>query len=200
MKRNLYAVFVFFGLLSGCSTTLKPTTVGSTTGEFKTNHKISYGGVKLNEDYKEEYSKLVFIKTDEKSKKYNEFFLKSVENTKKFEKVVDVKGMEMIVFEKDLTDKVSSVSDLIGLHNLQKHIGNFLIIEPYVEWKGGYNYVASIKAIDAKSAKEVLHLENSAFNWDGLDQPLFFPLFNGLIQWVEGREINQENKKTKKKS
>ena len=100
--------------------------------------------------------------------------------------------MEQMVFSKNLSDEVSSVSDRIGLHNLQKHIGNFLIIEPYVEWKGGYSFFSSLKAFDAHTGEIVLHLENTAFNWSGLDQPLFFPLLNGLVQWIENQPIPEE--------
>ena len=72
---------------------------------------------------------------------------------------------EKMIIERQLTDTVSNVSDLIGLHNLAKQIGPFLVVEPYVEWKGGYNFVASLKAIDPGTGETVLHLEQKAFNW-----------------------------------
>ncbi|KXF80749.1 hypothetical protein [Enterovibrio coralii] len=192
IRGKLILVLTCFALLGGCSTTLKTTSVNTDTGEFETSHKISHGGVKIAEPFEEGYANMVYVKTDEKAQEYNDFFINSVKNSNKFNKVMSKQDMESLVLREKLTDNVSSVSDLIGLHNLQKHIGNFLILEPYVEWKGGYNYTSSLKAIDAETGETVLYLVNDAFNWDGLDQPLFYPLFNGLIQWADGRPINEE--------
>jgi hypothetical protein len=175
-------------MLGACATTLKPTPLGK-AGYFETDAKIVSDGVKLKEDFKPEYRQMIYVKTDNKNERFNTFYLESFENMGQFEKVLAKEDIESLVFEKNLANKVLNVSDRVGLHNLQKRIGPFLVVEPNVEWLEGYLYRASIKAYDPKTGKEVLMLEHEAFNWAGLDQPLFYPLFNAFLQWARGEEI-----------
>lgn len=203
MKISLALVSALL-LLGGCSTTLKPTTLDPKTGYFPTTSKLPPDGVKEQKPYDAaRYTKMLYVKTDEKNNEYNTFFLNSFKNMNTFEKVADKKDLEALVIEKQLTDKVSNVSDMIGLNNLQKQIGPFLVVEPYVEWKGGYNFEASLKAIDPETGATALHLHNTAFNWSGLDGPLFFPLMNGFMEWTQGKTISTANRNattsTKKK-
>jgi len=175
-------------LVTGCSTTLKSTNL-SEGGYFSTNAKIVYDGVKKKEEFKEKYKTLLYVKTDEKNKQFNSFYIETFKNMNVFEKVYDKELMENMVFEKKLTGSVFSISDKIGLHSLQKHIGPFLVVEPYVEWVKGYEFKAELKAYDPETGKDVLVIENKAFNWAGLDKPLFYPLFNAFLEWVRGEEI-----------
>ena len=64
-----------------------------------------------------------------------------------------------------------------------------MVVEPHLEWAGGYEYTASLKVHDPETGQYVLVLENEATNWSGLDQPLFYPLFNAFLQWTRGEEI-----------
>jgi len=186
-------------LVSGCSTTLTPHEI-DTSGKFPTSSKLSADSVKTIKPFAEKYKTLAYIKTDDsKVKKYNEFFVESFNNMKVFSKVVQKSDLESLVLERKLTDKVSNISDLIGLNQLQKQMGPFLVIEPYVEWKGGYNFFAQLKAVDPETGETVLLLEQNAFNWAGLDDPLFFPLLNGFLQWAKGETITTEPKTTESK-
>ena len=38
-------------------------------------------------------------------------------------------------------------------------------------------------------------VEQTAFNWAGLDDPLFFPLFNAFLEWTKGEKIRTAPKK-----
>lgn len=176
-------------LLTGCSTTLKATKVDS-SGRFPTDTAMSAEGVKVVKPFQDKYKQLLYVKIDEsKANMYKDFFVTSFTNSNLFAKVNQKTDFEQLVIERKLADKVSNVSDLIGLNNLAKQIGPFLVVEPYVEWKGGYNYIASLKAVDPENGETVLHLEQEAFNWNGLDKPLFYPLFNGFIDWAHGQQI-----------
>lgn len=189
---GLLVAVLFF---AGCSTTLKPHTVDA-TGRFPTGTKISEGGIKIIKPFSEKYKALAYIKTDNsKAKQYNDFFVESFRNMRVFAKVLQKPDLESLVIERKLTDRVTNISDLIGLNQLQKQIGPFLIVEPYVEWKGSYNYYAQLKAIDPESGETVLLLEQTAFNWAGLDDPLLFPLLNGFLQWSKGEPISTGSKK-----
>ena len=190
-------LLLLVSLLCACSTTLKPTTLDE-TGYFGTSTKIRSDSIKTKESFRPEYKKMLYVKTDEKNEKFNTFYIETFKNMNEFEKVLCKDEMESLVFEKNLTDSVSSVSDKIGLHNLQKEIGPFLVVEPYAEFLGGYNYSANLKAYDPETGKDVLVIENKAFNWAGLDKPLFYPLFNAFLEWVRGENIQTRSSQNNK--
>jgi hypothetical protein len=183
-------------LLGACSTTLKPPTLGK-SGHFETNKIIAPSSIKVKKAFRPEYRRMIYVKTDEKNERFNAFFLESFRNMGQFEKVLSKEEMEKLVFDKNLTDKVLSISDKVGLHNLQKEIGPFLVVEPYADWLGGYIFMARLKAYDPKTGKDILVLENEAFNWSGLDKPLFYPLLNAFLQWSRGEAIQTTQASTK---
>jgi hypothetical protein len=190
MKLYVPLIFSLALAITGCSTTMKPRSIDSTTGQFPTTSKLSADSVKATKPFVEKFKTLAYVKTDgSKAKQYNDFFVESLKNMGVFTKVVTKQELESLVLERKLTDKVSNISDLIGLNQLEKQMGPFLVVEPYVEWKGGYNFFAHLKAIDPASGETVLLLEQNAFNWTGLDDPLFFPLMNGFLRWTQGKPI-----------
>jgi hypothetical protein len=172
-----------------CSSTLKPATLDP-AGRFPTESRISPGGVKIARPFDSKFKPLLYVKIDDsKANMYRDFFVSSFRNMNFFTVVNEKSDFEKMIIERKLTDKVSNVSDLIGLNNLAKQVGPFLVVEPHLEWQGGYNYIASLKAIDPETGETVLHLEQKAFNWAGLDKPLFYPLLNAFIDWANGRTI-----------
>jgi hypothetical protein len=62
------------------------------------------------------------------------------------------------------------------------------VVSTDVEWLGGYDFTASIKAIDPMTGRTLYHAKRKAFNWAGLDKPLFYPLFNGFLGWVNANK------------
>ena len=195
MKLLLIATLVSF-LASGCASTLKPTTLDPSTGYFPTTTKLSASGIIVKKPFLPKYLAMLYVKTDANNKTYDDFYLTSFSNMNRFQKVVDKTQLESIVVEKKLMGKVSNISDLIGLNNLEKQIGPFLIVEPKIGRTGAYNYEASLRAIDPETGETVLHLQNAAYNWSGLDQPLFFPLLNGFLEWTQNKPISVEAQKT----
>lgn len=176
-------------LASGCSSTLKVAKPDA-SGHFSTQFLLDDGGAKTVKPFGDKYRAMVYLKMDEtKTKQYTDFFVTSFSNMGIFSKVAQKSDLEQLVIERKLADKVSNVSDLIGLNNLQKQIGPFLVVEPSVEWKGGYNYVGSMKATDPETGETMLMLEQHAFNWSGLDGPLFYPLLNAFADWAHGQPI-----------
>jgi hypothetical protein len=178
-------------LLEGCSSTLQATKLDE-TGHFSTGTLVDSDGVKAEKAFSEKYKAMLYVKIDDsKTEKYKSFFVSSFENMGTFSKVDQKSDLEQLVIEKKLSASVPNVSDMIGLHNLEGQIGPFIVVEPYVEWKGGYNFVASLKATDPETGETVLWLEQKAFNWAGLDKPLFYPLLNGFLEWTQGKKISQ---------
>lgn len=174
------------GLLSACATTLKTTELNPqgryTTQTMLDASKVTvtkpfdaarHGGRALVADYKDD-------------KTFGDFLVASVRNTKKFGTVYTEGELEKYVITSGV-EGVTDTSSLLSLNKLAKATGPLLLIKPYVEWKGGYNFSASIEAIDTETTETVFSAKQDAFNWSGLDQPLFYPLFNSLIDWTEGK-------------
>lgn len=181
----LSAIVCVLGLSIGCGSTLKPVTLDPTTGRFPTQTAIPDSSVKINKPYDSKYRKLIYLKSDAKEiTPYHKFFKESLENMHKFDTVGDKEYFEQLIIQKNLSDKVSNISDLVGLHNLAKEIGPFLVVEPTVLFKGGYNFSADLKAIDPENGQVLIEIHHDAFNWSGLDEPLFYPLLNRFMDWV----------------
>ena len=180
--------------LAGCSSTLKPATIDASTGYIPTQSRISKGGVEIEEPFNAKYLSLLYVKTDSKSDKFNDFFLKTFKAMGKFKQVLSKDEMESLIISRGLSGQVGNISDLIGLHNAAGALGPFLIVEPTAEYQGGYNFTASLKVTDAETGRVVLKLTNTATNWAGLDQPLFYPLFNGFLSWTNEAQIETESR------
>jgi hypothetical protein len=179
-------------LLTGCATSFKATQTDPQTNLFATSYKIPSDGVNVNEEYKNEYSKTAYLKVEGiNTPVVQNFYLESIKNTNKFNIIKTKSDLEEYVFTNNLEDRVSNVSDLVGLSNLEKYFGSFLIIEPYLEHYGGYEYLFRLKAFDPRTGKLLLRLENRTYPVSGLDQPLFYPVFNAFIEWIEGKEIQK---------
>jgi hypothetical protein len=187
MRQWLAVVAV--GMLAGCSSTLKPASPDPKTGHFPTISGISPGGVQKAEKFDPKYLQMLYVKTDSKSDRLNTFYLQTFTNMGRFQKVVGKDELEGLVIQRGLADKVQNISDMIGLKNLSNVIGPFLVVEPTAEYKGGYNYGAALKTTDAETGIVVLLVKNSAINWAGLDEPLFYPLFNVFLDWTSGQEV-----------
>ena len=176
-------------LLGGCSSTLKATALGA-DGRFATGAKVAADDVSVKQPFdRAKFGKLAYVKKLGDNQTMNSFFHDSIVNTKMFENVVDQSGMEKLVIQHNI-ENVSGADSLIALHKLQAEIGPFLVIEPYVEWKGGYNYEASLKVVDPDTTETIFSAKKKAFNWGGLDKPLFYPLFNALLDWLNNRPID----------
>jgi len=174
-------------LLSACSTTFQPAHVDPATGRFATQDPIDKVETEL--PFEARYSDLLYVMTDSKIESFNEFFIQSFTSMGSFNSVVGKDKLETLVIQKNLSDKVPSVSDMVGLNRLSKEIGPFLVVEPSVVFLGGYQFEASLKVTDASTGNVVLKITNAATNWAGLDKPLFYPLFNAFLDWTKGRPI-----------
>ena len=53
-----------------------------------------------------------------------------------------------------------------------------------VLWQGGYDFSFHIRMIDPSTEEVFLHVSHNHYrSWPRLDQPLFFPVFNVVIDW-----------------
>lgn len=178
-------------LLGACGTTLKPAEIGD-TGYFETRTQLKSEDVNIHEPFNPEFKGLLYVKIDESNERFNTFFIEMFRNMNEFESVVNKSDLEALVLEKGVAEEVRNVSDRIGLNSLANQIGPFLVVEPHAEHEGAYTFTAKLTAFDPSSGRNILELTNEAINWDGLDKPLFYPLFNAFLDWVRGNEIQTE--------
>lgn len=183
---KLGVAILAFSTLSACATTLQATELNP-QGRYTTDTALDASKVTITKPFDATRHGTRVLVTDYKEDKtFGTFLITSVKNTKKFGTVYTQEDLEKYVITNNI-EGVTDTSSLLGWNKLAKATGPLLVIKPYVEFKGGYNFSATIEAIDAETTETVFSAKQDAFNWSGLDQPLFFPLFNALIDWTEGK-------------
>lgn len=185
------SALLFAGLLAGCNGTLHIEKPDPTSGLYETQAVLKPSDVRAEEKFDPAYTQMVYLKIDAESPnpQFVDFFVSALKDMHVFKKVATKDDLEALVIQRNLGSKVTSVSDLVGLNNLSKEIGPFLIVDANAVFKGGYNWEGTLKAIDASTGKTVLWIKMSAFNLAGLDGPLFHPMLNGFINWTRNQPV-----------
>lgn len=183
------------GLLAGCNATFETQTPNAATGLFASTSALKPENVKVVEKFDPAYEQMLYLKVNAETPnpRFVNFFESAFKSMHTFKKVVTKDDLQRIVIERNLGSKVPSVSDLVGLNNLSKEIGPFLIVEPNAVFKGGYMFEGTLKVTDASTGKVVLSIDKTAFNMAGLDDPLFNPMLNGFIDWTRGKPLVQKS-------
>ncbi|HMP84700.1 MAG TPA: hypothetical protein PKA41_18555 [Verrucomicrobiota bacterium] len=171
----------------GCSTTMKVSKVDPKTGHFPTTTQLSPGDIKEEKTLDVfEFRQLLYIRSAASPRdEFRDFLKESLVNLEFFESVKDRREMEAFVVGKGLSDSVGNVTDMIGLNRLQKQIGNFMVADYSVQWDGSYWYTFDIALVNPSDGQTVFHATHRAFNWAGLDKPLFYPVLNAVKDWIE---------------
>ena len=187
MYKN-YLMITLLAALLGCSTTMQVTKLDD-HGYYPTDSRLEPDDILVRKPFSNKYKNLLYVKTDATYQKYTNFLVTSFENMHVFSSVMQEEKLESLIVHRNIANKVSNVSNLIGLKQLETQIGPFLVVEPYVESMGGSHLTAQLKFIDPETGDIVLLLRKKAFVWSGLDEPLFYPLFNGFIDWANNRPL-----------
>lgn len=191
MNRITCITFAFAAtLLGGCSSSGQIRQLNN-SGIFPASAQMAPSEVKVAKAFDGKYKQMAYLLVNtETESRDTKFLVRLVKDSGVFQKTIEIPDMERLIIERQLQGQVSGTTDLISLSKVQQKIGPFLIVEPVVEWSGGYNHTATIKAIDPASGETVLHLEKTAFNWSGLDDPLTYPVMNAFLQWSRGEQIS----------
>lgn len=171
-----------------CSSTFKVKQVDvANNHKYPTEKTLTSKEILVRENLPQlnEYKQFLYIKNEDEFDKYKNYLKGTLQNIGFFDAIYYKQDLERIVIQKGLTDKVSSISDNIGLLNLQKEIGKFLVLHTSVIYKGGYSYEFNFELIDPTKANTIYKVRNQAFNWSGLDRPLFHPVFNDYAMWIK---------------
>lgn len=187
MIRSLFGLILIFSLV-GCGT-LKPIQPDPKTGLFPTTTEVAPSDIQIAEPFKPAYLKMAYVNVDvpNPNMAFVNYFMTSLKNMGIFEKVLNKDDLQAIIIQNQLQDKVTNVSDLIGLNALSKQIGDFIIIKPNAQWKQGYDYEGAMTVIDAGTGKTVFKSDITAFNFSGLDMPLYRPLLNSFVLWTQNK-------------
>jgi hypothetical protein len=172
-------------LLIGCSPTLKVKQLNPETGKYPTDTPLKADEIKKRSSLNlSEYKQFLYVKQGVNFEKYENYIIGTLKNIGYFNEILSQNELEQLVIQKELTDRVTNISDNIGLANLQKEIGQFLVVNSNVEYKGAYTYIFDFELVDPSKAETVYHVRHQAFNFSGLDRPLFNPVFNDYIDWI----------------
>ncbi len=186
-SRWLISAFLVFCIiiLSSCSSTFQPVRLSPTTNRFPTNTVLQPKSYVVKEEIDtNRFRSLLYIKTEAETK-YHTFIYQMCKNMEFFDAVKDKNEMSSLVIEHGLSDSIQNISEMMGLHQLQKEIGDFFVADYVLEFLGGFRYKFLMKITNPQDAKVLLHVENEVINWAGLDKTLFYPVFNAIKDWLE---------------
>lgn len=186
-KLKIIIGILLLGMSLGCSPTLRIKQINIATEKFPTDKSLSINEIKVRKKFPQlkNYKQFLYIKNEEEFEKYKNYIKGTLENIGFFDKIYYKKDLEKIVINKGLTEKVTNISDNIGLLNLSKQIGEFLVLRTSVIYNGAYSYEFEFELIDPTNAETIYKVVNPAFNWGGLDRPLFNPVFNNYAEWIK---------------
>ena len=185
MKRILLLLNMTFFIFS-CSPTFQVKQIDEKKGKLPTDTRLSPEDIKIDKSINlQKYNQFLFIsKLGHSTGKYGDYIIGTLKQIGGFKQYYTQPDLERYVIQNNLTEKVTSISDYIGLSNLQKQIGDFLICETNIVYLGAYTYTFEFKIIDPSNADVLLDIEHKGFDWSGLDRPLFNPVFNYYIDWL----------------
>lgn len=190
-KIKIVILFLFIFVMLSCATSLKVTNLND-SGYFNTKRFVDKVLFASDVDISN-YKKLLYVKSELHRNNYDDFLVGSFYRMGIFENVVGKKELERMIVEKGFEDKVKDVSSFIQLRQFQKLYGNFLILDlDDVRKSPGLYYKAHLKVYDPSNGEILLHIFKEGVNWSGIDQPIFYPLFNGFLDWAHGRKIRTE--------
>ena len=181
----LLAGALCLALATGCTSTLKPATLNA-EGRIDTKEEMDPEDIQVAAPFREEWKNFVVVADFNEVETINDFYYQTLVNSGRFTTVYNREALEAHIIESNI-EGVSDADSILSMRNLARAEGPFLLIRPYVEYEGGYDYRASLEAVDAETGRRVFRADKEAFNWAGLDGVLFYPVFNTLLDWIDGR-------------
>jgi len=181
MKKFLLVIGMFFLTACGVSA-LKIVEMDSKTGHFPSDKKAAV--VKKTAIDIDSRKSLILV--------FEKNFAKGmVENIGYFEKVITLDDLEKIIIRNNLSDKVPSVKDRIGINNAAKHYMKFLWLRYNIRQDGAKKYAQFILT-DALTSEDFFitetHLDRMHRGIN--DQNNWYPMFNAFVDYI------RENSKT----
>ena len=172
-------------LLAGCGTSgqaIKPDASGylATGG----NGQAERAAVIVNQKTEMQQFKPLVLVTG------GDFIIQQVRNLGYFDQVIDLAELQRRIVEKNLQDKVPSITDRIGINNAARHYGKFLWVHIDSEKRDGKFYVKLV-ATDPGTLTDLFVSERqfTIEPYVGTDQRIWYPMFNSFIDWLKGPSV-----------
>jgi len=188
--RKITILIVLF--LVSCSSYYKPPVLDSESKSFSTTSKIPSNGVLMEEPFQKRYKNIVFVYNTTGDFNFDKYITNSFKNMNIFDAVFTQYEMEQLIFNKNLQDEITSITRVSELQELYNHIGDTLVMRINKLKVREHAYQVSFEVFDAKNGKLVLHIRNYAYLWTGIDEPLYYPMFNAILEWARGDKITTE--------
>lgn len=175
MKKILFILFGLTLALVGC-TSMKVTELDK-DGYFPSTGRATVVMSKpINLDSRRQ---LVFVGT-------SKFVQGQLENLHYFNEVITLDDLESRIIKANLTDKISSINDKIGVNNAAKYYRPFLWLRYNTRQDGSTKYSQFILT-DAATMEDYFITETQLdYAWRGVnDQNNWYPMFNALIDYMK---------------
>lgn len=118
----------------------------------------------------------------------NDDFIKgSITNMNYFKEVIDYKQLETRIIQANLTDKIPSVQDKIGINNAAKNYKDFIWFRFEKITSDPSNPKMHFMLTDPVTAEDIFVTETDLdYAWKGVnDQYNWYPMFNSIIEYIK---------------
>ncbi len=173
-KRILLLSLLVF--LASC-TSMKVAPLDPNTGRFPT--KAVANVVKSEKVELDELRSLLLLPD-------NDFFKGQIRNINYFDKAITLDDLETLIVQNDLSDKVPSVRDKIGINKAYKAYKPFLWLRFDVREENGKSY-GQLVLTKPDTLEDIFIVEKHFdYVWAGVnDQNTWYPLFNALVDYID---------------
>jgi hypothetical protein len=115
----------------------------------------------------------------------NDFLRGELTNIHYFKEVMTFEELQKVIIKSGLTDKVPTLSDLIGINSAAKYYKPFLYFHVKSHGTGAFIYTQFI-VTDALTLDDLFIAETHLdFLWTGVnDQNNWYPMFNAFIDYI----------------
>jgi hypothetical protein len=164
-------------MLLGACTAGKVVPLDSKTGYFPSSTKAK---VVLNKTIDLDSRKILLVIPND------EFTKGQIENLHYFNEVIKVKDLETEIIKANLTDKIPSLNDRIGLNNAAKYYKNFLWFRWEKQTKDRVS-MARFVLTDPVTMEDYFITETELdYQWKGVnDQYNWYPMFNAFLDYIK---------------
>ncbi len=176
---KILSIGILITLIVSCGTFEKATTQNQETNYFPAKkHKIPTVLIEKKANPDTLKSLLVVPTTD--------YWLQMGKNLDYFNEVLTYDQFQNEIVKNDLSEKIPSLSDKVGLNRAYKYYKPFVILDLTKIQKPNDGWYAGLKLYDP-SKGDVIFQNEIKLNlmWDGwTDQGTMFPLYNSLLDYL----------------
>lgn len=104
-----------------------------------------------------------------------------------FEQVIGTNELEQVIIKGGPSHSVSNITDLVGLNQLSAQIGKFLVVDASMSQVPGYSglFQFEVEIKNPTDGETYFHAYRAGRNYTGLDNPILYPVFNAIIDWLK---------------